>query len=205
MTRHRSHSAAFKRQVAEEFDAGETLHALSKRHDVSRQPVRISVRAPSSDPVGRRLRRVARQGRLPRERAGHGGPERVSQSREEPPLVSRRATPRDPSPNHGQCCPTTRKSGVCRGRRDLERRRQRKLLAWNRLSKRTPCHEPIHDNAALHRMQRGAPFRAGTDRGAFYPIRSPCPPFHHPYHRPCRRPEASRSASPASRPPSLRS
>jgi transposase len=43
MTRHRSHSAAFKRQVAEEFIAGETLHALSKRHDVSRQLVRIWV------------------------------------------------------------------------------------------------------------------------------------------------------------------
>ena len=41
MTRHRSHSAAFKRQVAEEFIAGETLHALSKRHDISRQLIRI--------------------------------------------------------------------------------------------------------------------------------------------------------------------
>ncbi len=43
MTKHRSHSAAFKRQVAEEFIAGETLHALTKRHDISRQPVRIWV------------------------------------------------------------------------------------------------------------------------------------------------------------------
>src|SRR5947209_18767177 len=43
MTKHRSHSAAFKRQVAEEFIAGETLHALSKRHDVSRQLIRIWV------------------------------------------------------------------------------------------------------------------------------------------------------------------
>jgi transposase len=43
MTKHRSHSAAFKRQVAEEFIAGETLHALSKRHDISRQLIRISV------------------------------------------------------------------------------------------------------------------------------------------------------------------
>jgi len=43
MTRHRSHSAAFKRQVAEEFIAGETLHALSQRHDISRQLVRIWV------------------------------------------------------------------------------------------------------------------------------------------------------------------
>jgi transposase len=41
MTKHRSHSAAFKRQVAEEFIAGETLHALSKRHDISRQLIRI--------------------------------------------------------------------------------------------------------------------------------------------------------------------
>jgi len=43
MTRHRSHSATFKRQVAEEFITGETLHALSKRHDISRQLVRIWV------------------------------------------------------------------------------------------------------------------------------------------------------------------
>jgi hypothetical protein len=28
MTKHRSHNAAFKRQVAEEFVGGETLHAL---------------------------------------------------------------------------------------------------------------------------------------------------------------------------------
>src|SRR6202035_4321111 len=38
-----SHSAAFKRQVAEEFITGETLHALSKRHDISRQLIRIWV------------------------------------------------------------------------------------------------------------------------------------------------------------------
>jgi transposase len=43
MTKYRSHSVAFKRQVAEEFLAGETLHALSKRHDISRQLVRIWV------------------------------------------------------------------------------------------------------------------------------------------------------------------
>ena len=43
MTKHRSHSAAFKRQVAEEFIAGETLHALSKQHDISRQLIRIWV------------------------------------------------------------------------------------------------------------------------------------------------------------------
>ena len=43
MTKHRSHSAAFKRQVAQEFVAGETLHGLSKRHDISRQLIRIRV------------------------------------------------------------------------------------------------------------------------------------------------------------------
>ncbi len=43
MTKHRSHSAAFKRQVAEEFLAGETLHALSQRHDILRQLIRIWV------------------------------------------------------------------------------------------------------------------------------------------------------------------
>jgi len=43
MTKHRSHSAAFKRQVAEEFIAGETLHAMSKQHDISRQLIRIWV------------------------------------------------------------------------------------------------------------------------------------------------------------------
>ena len=43
MTKHRSHSAAFKRQVAQEFISGETLHGLSKRHDVSRQLIRIWV------------------------------------------------------------------------------------------------------------------------------------------------------------------
>ena len=43
MTKHRPHSVAFKRQVAEEFIAGEALHGLSKRHDVSRQLIRIWV------------------------------------------------------------------------------------------------------------------------------------------------------------------
>ncbi len=43
MMKHRSHSVAFRRQVAQEFIAGETLHALSKRHDVSRQLISIWV------------------------------------------------------------------------------------------------------------------------------------------------------------------
>jgi transposase len=44
MAKHRSHSIEFKRQVAQEFVAGETLHALSSRHDVSRNLIRIWVR-----------------------------------------------------------------------------------------------------------------------------------------------------------------
>jgi len=43
MTKHRLHSAPFKRQVAQEFIAGETLHGSSKRHDISRQLIRIWV------------------------------------------------------------------------------------------------------------------------------------------------------------------
>ena len=44
MAKHRSHSIEFKRQVAQEFIAGETLHAVSSRHDVSRNLIRIWVR-----------------------------------------------------------------------------------------------------------------------------------------------------------------
>lgn len=43
MPRHRSHSIEFKRQVAQEFIAGETLHGLAKRHDISRTLIRIWV------------------------------------------------------------------------------------------------------------------------------------------------------------------
>ncbi len=38
---HRRHSTAFKRQVVEEYHAGSTLHALSKRHDICRQLIRV--------------------------------------------------------------------------------------------------------------------------------------------------------------------
>ena len=43
MAKHRSHSVEFNRQVAQEFLAGETLHGLAKRHDVSRNLIRIWV------------------------------------------------------------------------------------------------------------------------------------------------------------------
>lgn len=43
MARHRTHSIDFKRQVAQEFLAGETLHGLAKRHDLSRNLIRVWV------------------------------------------------------------------------------------------------------------------------------------------------------------------
>jgi transposase len=43
MPRHRSHSTDFRRQVVAEYHAGETLHALGRRHDLSRNLIRIWV------------------------------------------------------------------------------------------------------------------------------------------------------------------
>jgi transposase len=43
MVKHRTHSTEFKRQVAQEYLAGETLHGLSQRHDLSRNLIRIWV------------------------------------------------------------------------------------------------------------------------------------------------------------------
>ena len=44
MAKHRIHSIEFKRQIAQDFIAGETLHALASRHDISRNLIRIWVR-----------------------------------------------------------------------------------------------------------------------------------------------------------------
>jgi len=43
MAKHRSHSVEFKRQVAQEYLSGETLHGLAKRHDVSHNLIRVWV------------------------------------------------------------------------------------------------------------------------------------------------------------------
>ena len=43
MAKHRSYPIEFKRQVAQEYLAGETLHGLAKRHEISRNLVRIWV------------------------------------------------------------------------------------------------------------------------------------------------------------------
>ena len=44
MAKHRTHSIEFKRQVAQDFIAGETLHGLAKRHDISRNLIQIWVK-----------------------------------------------------------------------------------------------------------------------------------------------------------------
>ena len=43
MAKHRSHSIEFKRQVVQEYLAGETLRGLAHRHDLSRNLIRIWV------------------------------------------------------------------------------------------------------------------------------------------------------------------
>ena len=44
MANHRTYSVEFKRQIVQDFLAGETLHTLARRHDISRNLVRIWVR-----------------------------------------------------------------------------------------------------------------------------------------------------------------
>ena len=43
MPKYRAHSIEFKRQVVQEYLAGETLHGLAKRHDISRNLIRVWV------------------------------------------------------------------------------------------------------------------------------------------------------------------
>ncbi len=43
MAKHRTHNIAFKRQIVQEYLAGETLHGLARRHDLSRTLIRIWV------------------------------------------------------------------------------------------------------------------------------------------------------------------
>jgi transposase len=44
MAKHRTHSIEFKRQVAQEFLTGETLHGLAKQYDICRSLIRVWVR-----------------------------------------------------------------------------------------------------------------------------------------------------------------
>jgi transposase len=43
MAKHRIHSIEFKRQVVQEFLGGESLHALARRHGISRNLIKIWV------------------------------------------------------------------------------------------------------------------------------------------------------------------
>jgi len=43
MAKHRTYSIEFKRQVAHEYLSGDTFHGLAKRHDISRNLIRIWV------------------------------------------------------------------------------------------------------------------------------------------------------------------
>jgi transposase-like protein len=43
MAQYRSHSVEFKRQIAQAYLSGETLHGLAKQHDLSRNLVRLWV------------------------------------------------------------------------------------------------------------------------------------------------------------------
>lgn len=43
MARHKTHSVALKRQVVQEYLAGETLHELARRHNLPRNLIRLWV------------------------------------------------------------------------------------------------------------------------------------------------------------------
>ena len=43
MAKHKTYAVEFKRQIAQEYLAGETLHGLAKRHGISRNLIRIWV------------------------------------------------------------------------------------------------------------------------------------------------------------------
>ena len=72
MAKHRTYSIEFKRQVAQEYLGGETLHGLARRHDVSRNLIRIWVSKLEADahfeagdnPLLRELDQICRKDRL---------------------------------------------------------------------------------------------------------------------------------------------
>ena len=53
MAKYRSHSVEFKRQVAQEFLGGETLHGLAQRHDISRNLIGLRVEKFEAGGLGR--------------------------------------------------------------------------------------------------------------------------------------------------------
>jgi transposase-like protein len=49
---HRSHGTEFKRQVVAGYHAGETLHALARRRDLSRNPIRTWIEKAEAGALG---------------------------------------------------------------------------------------------------------------------------------------------------------
>ncbi len=67
MARHRTHSIEFKRQVAQDCLAGEALHSFARRHDLSRNLVRIWIQkfeAVAADTIESYQARIAALERL---------------------------------------------------------------------------------------------------------------------------------------------
>jgi transposase-like protein len=56
MARYRTRSMEFKRQVAQEFLAGETVHGLAKWHDICPNLIRVWVRNTRPETLTRTLR-----------------------------------------------------------------------------------------------------------------------------------------------------
>ena len=63
IAKHRTHSIEFKRQVSQEYISGETLHGLSKQHDLSRSLIRVWIEKFGGDIDGHNS--YAQRGNLP--------------------------------------------------------------------------------------------------------------------------------------------
>ena len=80
MAKHRTPSIDFKRQVVQEYLAGETFHGLARRHELSRTLIRIWVdkyetgACSSRDPDAERTRTPCRSCSGPRSRRNPVGP-----------------------------------------------------------------------------------------------------------------------------------
>lgn len=93
MPRYRSYSVAFKRQIAEEFLSGhETLHGLSRKHDISRNLIRVWITKYEAGQFDEEVPRPRAARRARRRRAGAGRDPRRPRRRPLPaPAAGRRA------------------------------------------------------------------------------------------------------------------
>ena len=58
MPRHRTHSIEFRRQVAQDYLAGETLHSLARGHSLSRNLIRIWMQTLEAAPATTALKGI---------------------------------------------------------------------------------------------------------------------------------------------------